>query len=224
LTIFRLVCSFTEPPSNTNWLVPVIKIPREIPLMVLANAVLFPHSLLPLHIFETRYRQMLEHCLSGDRMFSLGLVRDGVTEPESLEDIWPVAGVGLIRACVGNEDGTSNLVLQGLTRVRLLDLVQDQPFRIAKVELLQPNRGNVIEAEALCAKVKELCAHIQKLGLHLPANLMEQIDRIDEPDILADVVAAAFINEARPRQQLLEISGVPERLRLLIQLLRSLVH
>jgi Lon protease-like protein len=202
----------------------VIKIPREIPLMVLANAVLFPHSLLPLYIFEARYRQMLTHCLNGDRMFSLGLLRDGITEPDSLEDIWPVAGIGLIRACVGNDDGTSNLVLQGLTRVRLLDLIQDQPFRIAKVELLQPNRGNAIEAEALCVKVKELCGQIQKLGLHLPNNLMDQIDRIDEPEILADVVSAAFINEARPRQQLLEISGVPERLRLLIQLLRSQVR
>ncbi len=68
--------------------------------MVLPNAVLFPHSLLPLHIFETRYRQMLSHCLDGDRMFSVGLVRDGVSEPDSLDDIWPVAGVGLIRACV----------------------------------------------------------------------------------------------------------------------------
>jgi Lon protease-like protein len=192
--------------------------------MVLANAVLFPHSLLPLYIFETRYRQMLAHCLNGDRMFSLGLLRDGITEPDSLEDIWPVAGVGLIRACVGNDDGTSNLVLQGLTRVRLLDLVQDQPFRIAKVELLQPSGGNAIEAEALCVKVKELCTQIQKLGLQLPANLMDQIDRIDEPDILADVVSAAFINEARPRQQLLEISEVPDRLRLLIQFLRGQVR
>ena len=188
--------------------------------MVLPNAVLFPHSLLPLHIFETRYRQMLAHCLDGDRMFSVGLVRNGITEPDSLEDIWPVAGVGLIRACVGNDDGTSNLVLQGLARVRLLDLTQEQPFRIAEIELLQPNRGNLIEAEALCVKVKELCTQIQKLGVRLPANLMKQMQQIDDPEVLADVVAAAFISEAQSRQQLLEASGVPDRLRLLIQLLR----
>jgi Lon protease-like protein len=192
--------------------------------MVLPNAVLFPHSLLPLHIFEPPYRQMLVHCLDGDRMFSIGLVRNGITEPESLEDIWPVAGVGLIRACVGNDDGTSNLVLQGLARVRLLDLTQEQPFRIAEIELLQPNRGNLIEAEALCVKVKELCAQIQKLGVRLPANLMKQMQQIDDPEVLADVVAAAFISEAQLRQQLLEASGVPDRLRLLIQLLRSQIN
>jgi ATP-dependent Lon protease len=102
-----------------------------------------------------------------------------------------------------------------------LDLTQEQPFRIAEIELLQPNRGNLIEAEALCVKVKELCAQIQKLGVRLPANLMEQMQQIDDPEVLADVVAAAFISEAQSRQQLLEASGVPDRLRLLIQLLRS---
>jgi Lon protease-like protein len=191
--------------------------------MVLSNAVLFPHSLLPLHIFENRYRQMLAHCLDGHRMFSVALMRDGITEPDSLEDIWPVAGVGLIRACVGNDDGTSNLVLQGLARVKLVDLSQEQPFRIAEVELLQPNRGNLIEAEALCVKVKELFSQVQKLGVRLPVNLMEQMQHIDDPEVLSDVVSAAFISEPNSRQQLLETGAVPDRLRLLIQLLRSQV-
>jgi Lon protease-like protein len=215
---------FTTISSNDRSFASVIRIPREIPLMVLSNAVLFPHSLLPLHIFETRYRQMLAYCLDGERIFSVGLMRDGITEPDSLEDIWPVAGVGLIRACVGNGDGTSNLVLQGLARVKLLDLTQEQPFRIAEVELLPPNRGNVIEAEALCVKVKELCAQIQKLGVRLPANLMDQVHQIDDPEVLADVVSAAFIDEPNSRQQLLEANGIPERLRLLIQLLRGQTH
>jgi Lon protease-like protein len=192
--------------------------------MALSNAVLFPHALLPLHIFETRYREMLAHCLNGDRMFSVGLMRNGIMEPNSLQDIWPVAGVGLIRACVGNDDGTSNLVLQGLARVRLLDLIQEQPFRIVKIELLHPSRGNLIEAEALCIKVKELCGQIQKLGVRLPANLMDQMQQIDDPEVLADVVAAAFIAEPHSRQQLLEASGVPDRLRLLIQLLRIQIN
>ena len=157
-------------------------------------------------------------------MFSVGMMRNGIIEPNSLQDIWAVAGVGLIRACVGNDDGTSNLVLQGLARVRLLDLIQEQPFRIVKIELLHPNRGNLIEAEALCVKVKELCGQIQKLGVRLPANLMDQMQQIDDPEVLADVVAAAFIAEPNSRQQLLEAGGVPDRLRLLIQLLRGQIN
>jgi Lon protease-like protein len=198
----------------------VIRIPREVPIMVLPNAVLFPHSLLPLHIFENRYRQMLSHCLTGERMFSVALAKTGIREPKGVEDLRSVAGVGLIRACVGNENGTSNLVLQGLARVRILDWTQEEPFRIAEIELIESRIGNAVEADALSEKVKELCVRIQQLGLPLPPNLLEQMHQIDSPEILADVVGAAFVGELAPRQQLLESPDVAERLRLLIQILR----
>jgi Lon protease-like protein len=199
----------------------VITIPREVPVMALSNVVLFPHSLLPLHIFEPRYQQMLNYCLDGDRMFSVALIRQGVEEPNSVADVHPVAGVGLIRACVGSDNGTSNLVLQGLARVRLLDWAQEYPFRIAEIELVQSELNNEIQADALGAKVKELCGRIEQLGLPVPANVLEQMQRIEDPEVLADVVAAAFVGEAHQRQQLLEANDVAERLRLLIQLLRG---
>jgi len=199
----------------------VIRIPREVPIMVLPNAVLFPHSLLPLHIFENRYRQMLSHCLTGERMFSVATTKAGIREPQGVEDLRSVAGIGLIRACVGNENGTSNLVLQGLARVRILEWTQEEPFRIAEIELIESRTGNAIEADALGEKVKELCVRIQQLGLPLPANLLEQMHQIDNPEVLADVVGAAFVNELAPRQQLLESQDVSERLRLLIQILRT---
>lgn len=189
--------------------------------MVLPNVVLFPHSLLPLHIFENRYRQMLSHCLTGERMFSVASTKAGIGEPRGVEDMRSVAGIGLIRACVGNENGTSNLVLQGLARVRILDWTQEEPFRIAEIELIESRIGNEIEADALSEKVKELCVRIQQLGLPLPANLLEQMHQIDNPEVLADVVGAAFVNDLAPRQQLLESQDVAERLRLLIQILRS---
>ena len=198
----------------------MIRIPREVPIMVLPNAVLFPHSLLPLHIFENRYRQMLSHCLTGERMFSVALAKTGIREPKGVEDLRSVAGVGLIRACVGNENGTSNLVLQGLARVRIIDWTQEEPFRIAEIELIESRIGNAVEADALGEKVKELCVRIQQLGLPLPPNLLEQMHQIDTPEILADVVGAAFVSELAPRQQLLESPDVAERLRLLIQILR----
>jgi Lon protease-like protein len=168
--------------------------------MPLGNAVLFPHSLLPLHIFERRYRDMLAHCLDGDRMFSVALIKKGIEEATTIEDLCPTAGVGLIRACVGNENGTSNLVLQGLARVRLVAWTQEAP---------------------LSEKVKEFCLRIEKIGIPLPPNLMDHLRQIDSPEILSDVVAAAFVGESFQRQKLLEACEVCERLRLLIQYLRS---
>jgi Lon protease-like protein len=199
----------------------VIEIPTEVPVMALANAVLFPHSLLPLHIFEQCYRDMLAHSLDGDRMFSVALMKRGVEEAVGIDDLCPVAGVGLIRACVGNENGTSNLVLQGLTRVRLLNLTQEKPFRVARIEVAKSILGNPIEADALGEKVKEFCMRIERIGVQLPPNLMDHLRQIDSPEILSDVVAAAFVGEPFQRQKLLEAYEVCERLRLLIQFLRS---
>lgn len=192
--------------------------------MALSNAVLFPHSLLPLHIFEPRYRDLLAHCLDGDRMFSIALMRRGIDEASGLEDLCPVAGVGLIRACVGNENGTSNLVLQGLARVRLVHLMQENSFRVARIELVKSIPGNLVEADALSEKVKEFCTRIEQIGVPLPPNLMDHLKQIDSPEILSDVVAAAFVDEPFQRQKLMEAYEVCERLRLLIQFLRSQVR
>lgn len=199
----------------------MIEIPTEVPVMALANAVLFPHSLLPLHIFEQRYRDMLAHSLGGHRMFSVALVKRGIDEATGIDDLCPVAGVGLIRACVGNENGTSNLVLQGLARVRLVDWTQEKTFRVAKIEIAKSIPGNPVEADALSEKVKEFCMRIERIGVPLPPNLIDHLRQIDSPEILSDVVAAAFVSEPFQRQKLLEAYEVCERLRLLIQFLRS---
>jgi len=199
----------------------VIEIPTEVPVMALSNAVLFPHSLLPLYIFEQRYREMLSHALDGDRMFSVALIKRGIEEARGIEDLYRVAGLGLIRACVGNENGTANLILQGLVRVRLLSLAKEKPFRVARVELVKSELGNQIEAEALSTKVVELCARIEELGVPLAPNLMDHLRQLESPEILSDVVSAAFVTEPFQRQQLLEAHEVCDRLRLLIQFLRN---
>src|SRR5260370_34496859 len=119
--------------------------------MGLSSAVVFPQSLLTLTICKPRYRDLLAHSMEGDGMFSVALMKKGIDEAAGIDDLCPVAGVGLIRACVGNENGTSNLVLQGLARVRLVDWTQEKSFRVASVELGKSIPGNVAEADALSA-------------------------------------------------------------------------
>src|SRR5437660_4238951 len=95
-----------------------VTLPKQLPVMPLPGAVLFPHALLPLYIFEPRYRDMLTHALAQERMFCVALVRPDRGQWRTENDFCDVATIGLIRACVGRADGTSNLILQGLQRVR----------------------------------------------------------------------------------------------------------
>ena len=164
---------------------------------------------------------MLAYCLDKDRMFAVALRRPASLAAHRVKDHFPIAGVGLIRACVGNEDGTSNLVLQGLARVRLLEWTQKEPFRVARTEIVESTLNNPIEADALGAKVKEMCHEIEQMGVSMPLNLMDHLVQMDSTDVLSDVVAAAFVGERYQRQQLLEMAEVSARLRLLIQFLRA---
>src|SRR5512140_3431994 len=109
-----------------------MKIPREVPVMTLPNATLFPQSLLPLYIFEPRYRQMLADALHSTRMFTVAMQRPGVSRETPL----PVAGLGYIRVSVGHRDGTSHLVLQGLLRVELGETLRYKPYRIQRIKPL----------------------------------------------------------------------------------------
>src|SRR2546423_1491396 len=123
-------------------------LPEQVPVMPLNAALLFPRALLPLYIFEPRYREMLDYALKHDRVFAVALLRPEVTEWKRPDDFFHVAGVGLIRACVGRGDGTSNLILQGLERVRFTEFEQEQPFPIARIETLESDTNSSVETEA----------------------------------------------------------------------------
>src|SRR6266481_3667032 len=114
-----------------------VTLPNEVPVMPLPGAVLFPHALLPLYIFETRYREMLEHALQRDRMFSVTLIKPSCPEWRAPEDFFHFATIGHPRACVDHRDGTSNLVLQGLHLARFASFQQQPPFPLARNDIFE---------------------------------------------------------------------------------------
>lgn len=189
--------------------------------MPLPGALLFPHALLPLYIFEPRYREMLDHALNHHRMFCVALIKPERTEWESTADFFHIAGVGLIRACIGRGDGTSNLILQGLKRVRFDTFEQTSPFPIATVDTLESEVVSSVETEALAVKVLELYGNLKRAGRQLPAKVDRYLSDLGDPEMLADLVASTFINDPYRRQQVLEESSVNQRLRLVIQSLRE---
>jgi Lon protease-like protein len=196
-------------------------LPDHVPVMPLPGALLFPHALLPLYIFEPRYRDMLEHALHHHRIFSVALVKPDCAQWESPSDFFHVAGVGLIRACVERDDGTSNLILQGLERVRFTSFEQKKPFPIAAIEPLESKSVTSVETEALATKVLELYSKFKGNGRQLPEKVDRYLSDLGDPEMLADLVASTFITDPLRRQHVLEELSVNQRLRLVIQYLRD---
>jgi ATP-dependent Lon protease len=212
-----------------------MKLPREVPVMTLPNATLFPQALLPLYIFEPRYRQMLADVLHSHRMFSVAMQKPGNTR----ETPSSVAGLGLIRVSVGHRDGTSHLVLQGLARVELGAPVRYRPYRIQRVRPLQTPPCDNVTVDALVGKMRELLEERIELGLPFPfpvmtpdqaekraappavppKKILQHLDSIMDPEQAADLVSCAVLPGAAERQVILETVNVEARLRRLIHFL-----
>ncbi len=189
--------------------------------MPLSGVLLFPSALLPLHIFEPRFRAMLAHALDDERMLCVALVRPERQQWRTSDDFFPVSTVGLIRACVGRSDGTSDLILQGIRRVKFSEFEQETPFPIARIKPLKTRTKLTVETDALAAKVLEFYTRLKESGRELPEKIDRYLGEMNDPELLADLIASTFISDATRRQQLLEELDLNQRLRLLIQYLRE---
>jgi Lon protease-like protein len=198
-----------------------MELPSYVPVMPLPSAVLFPHALLPLYIFEPRYQEMLEHALNHHRMFCVTLVKPSCPDWHAPEDFFHFATVGLIRACVGRGDGTSNLILQGLRRVRFTEFEKEVPFPVAKIDIVESRDETTVETEALAEKVLELYRKLKRDGRKLPARVDRYLSQLNDVEMLADLVASTFVSDPLRRQRVLEESSINQRLRLVITYLRD---
>ena len=190
-----------------------IEPPDIAPAMILSNVVLFPGMMLPLRIFEPRYRRMLEDVLEADRQFVIA-TRAPDTDNETPAD---TACLGLVRASVASPDGTSQLFLLGLTRVKVEGLVPDRPYPTLRLSRMADLEPDSVRAEALALKVRELAR--QRFNAPGLKDFGAQIDAIDSASQLADTLAHVLIPDPALKLELLATPGVPHRLERLIAFL-----
>jgi Lon protease-like protein len=220
-------------------------LPEEIPVMTLPNAILFPGVMLPLYIFEPRYRKMLQAVLESYRMFAIAMQKPG----ESRGTPSMVAGLGLVRAAVTHPDGTSHLVLQGTARIQLLGAARKRPFRVEYFRPLETTRTNDNKVQELTQRVLDLVAQRFKQGLPLPMldqflkgmkkknktaikaanraaieNIIEYLADMQDPDQLADLVSCTLLPRASQRQVILESLELESRLQHLVLFLLAEIH
>ena len=192
------------------------ELPATLPVMVLPGVTLFPNALLPLHIFETRYRLMLEEALGDCRMLAMAMPRD-----KEEREVELIAGAGLVRACIRNEDGTSNLILQGVSRVRFSGWEQTEPFRIARIEPVESSEGDQENIESRVTQLHALCARFKEQGIELPSQFEAYLNQITNIGVITDLVASTLVADSRVRQMLLEEVEIPKRLEKLLAGLRA---
>jgi Lon protease-like protein len=188
-------------------------LPAELPVMVLPDCHLFPGCLLPLYIFEDRYRKMLAHALDSNRMFCIGN-REGDTEDSPVSRH---STAGLVRACVQQPDGTSHLLLLGLQRIELGEWVQQKPFRIARISPMQTELGDPGDHQRLKAEALKLFGGVSEHASELRKVLEENKD----PEIVCDVLSYHFTRCPKLQQKLMAETSLVRRYEMVIEALRK---
>ena len=192
-------------------------LPSEIPIFPLPNVVLFPSALLPLHIFEPRYRAMVADALEGERLIGMVMLRPG-WEPQydGTPHVYPIGCAGFITHADRLPDGRFNMMLRGLEKFRILD---ERParegaerYRIARIESIKEVKtGTSAASHAARQRLEKLLA--KKLHKHDHDFIPK-----DVPD--ADLVhAIAQHLEPLEKQALLECNSLLERCEALVELL-----
>src|SRR5437016_576908 len=157
-----------------------------IPLFPL-NTVLFPGATLPLHIFEPRYRLMINECIERDEPFGVVLIRSGAevggdAEPHEIGTTARVARVERL------PDGRMNLATVGVRRFRILDLDRSKPYLQGIVEYADRDPEPEAETAAAAATVRELYTNYFKLALALGGQWTGRVGVPTRPELLADFV------------------------------------
>lgn len=191
------------------------KQPVEVPVFPLPKLVLFPGTMLPLHIFEPRYRSMLSDALLGQqRLIAVAQLKPGWERMyEGRPPIYDVAGVGKIASHTLNRDGTYDIVLEAQARVRLDELEPGGlSYRRATATVLHelaPDSVHAHEVTALLALASRIAAIVQRA---LPGFSL-QATHDDSPAMLSDRIADQFVLDPAARQDLLETLDVSARIR-----------
>jgi uncharacterized protein len=208
------------PPMSA--LVEKLQARGRIPVFPLPDTILFPHAVLPLHIFEPRYRIMTEEALRGDRFIAMALLKEGWEQGyQGNPAVHPIACAGLVEDEVRLPDGRFNIRLRGVTRVEILEFTQETPYRIAGVRVLEDRNGG--EDTGADEDLRRLLASCTGL-------LQEVSGHPGQPVVLeGDVPLAVVVNtlcqslslETDAKQRLLSLDDVRERCRQLTTILEA---
>ena len=191
----------------------------HLPIFPLPGAVLLPHALVPLHIFEPRYRKMTRDCAEGLRALALANIPDDEAAGEKPPRVLPVIGVGVLARVENLPDGRFNIVLRGVQRARIAEeLPSGEPYRLVRALELAPLPQDVAGAAPLADALKRLLLALSAARPGPETQALAQLAaRAQDPGELADLVAGALLATSRERQAVLEAVDYAGRLELAMQ-------
>jgi uncharacterized protein len=193
------------------------------PLFPLPNVVLLPKGILPLYVFEPRYRTMMADALQGGQTICMALLQPGwELDYHGCPDVHRVACVGRVVHHQKLEGGRYNVTLQGETKVAIESFVKDQPYRIARVRPLEEDRSWAASS-GVDGDIEELLSLFRRVnqGESRVIDIAQMLGGPVSPESVLNTVAMNVNVEPRVKQELLELGSLGARFRAIVRYLRD---
>lgn len=187
-------------------------IPRELPLLVIRDAVAFPGTIMPLGVEREKSKRLIESAVRGNKLIGVVAQIREDTEDPGLNDLYRVGTAGTILKMFTLSDGTLNVIVHGLSRIGIERLVQTDPFIVGQVNTHEDGRETSAEIEALVHNARQLANRVIELSPNIPDEARDVLENIDTAGGVADFLAANLSMNTTQRQELLETFDVRERL------------
>jgi ATP-dependent Lon protease len=195
-------------------------IPQVLPILPLRNSVFFPGGVLPLAVGRQKTIALIKDAVRDDQVIGVVTQRRAEEEDPGSADLYTMGTVARIVKLLKMGEDNYSLVVQGLARFRVIELVQETPYLKARIEAVEDRTSaENVEVEALGINLKKLAREVIELMPELPAAATELVESINQPGHLADLIAANVDVPIEEKQAVLETVDLKARMKLVLELL-----
>jgi ATP-dependent Lon protease len=214
-------------PQKPSEELKIPNIPDILPVLPISGAFVFPKMLFPLEVTGASAISLIDKAMATDRLIGLVMLRKAEEPsevPHKREDFYAVGTSAVILRMAKTADNKTQLLLQGIGRFRLIELIEGQPYLTARVENLEDKEIKDIEIEALMSNLVVLFDRIVKLSPFLPQEFGAMAKTVTDPGVLADIIASVINAPIEEKQKVIEMLDVKERLRHVTRLVNHQVE
>jgi ATP-dependent Lon protease len=189
------------------------KIGEEISIIPIKGTVVFPYLIVPLIVTDQKHARLIDETLMSGKIIGLFAQKNASVEQAKPEDIYPVGTAASILKMLRFPDGSVRFLVQGLSRIKVKNFNQTEPYLVAQIEMIEETAEKSVEVEALVRNVLDLLKKVVELAPYLSEELQITAINTDDPNRLADLIASNLNISVAQKQELLETFDTKERLR-----------
>ena len=187
-------------------------IPDELPIVPLRGTVLFPDLILPIMVGRKKSVKLIDDAMDSDRIIGVITQKRSEIEDPKETDLYSVGVAALILRMIRELDGSQRVIVQGVSRIKVKEYIQREPYFKARSEVLDEGLAQGVEIEALMMNLKNLFQRAVELAPYLTSELGIMVSNIKSPSILADLIASNLNISTTEKQGILETFDIRERL------------